>query len=240
MKDLRKNSGSVVVLMILIAFLGIIGYFYFQKSESTSRISNFEYRPTVQKTPTIIQTADTIEFTWDVCLSPKDDVAFQIVFPAVGPDSEKSRSILIADNIQNTGKFEWKIPTTIESGEYRFYISSNSCNLGMFAENNVKIQQSVKPFAVFITPSASEIIWPGISYRISWTSSENSNIDIGYRSTSVGEVKNIHWIAKNIKNNGVYDWTVPASQAKPAGWTEIILVNNQTGEQVSSDAFLIK
>ncbi len=247
----QKGIAPIAIILIIVGVLivagGVIFYFKYKtlnaiiKNQHPETFVDLRYSIVVQKDINSVQTGDTLKFTWNGCNLSVDDLAFQLIYSSVpengpggGPEATR---FLIADNIPNIGSFSWDIPTMIPTGTYRLYLSSQICKSGIFADKNIQIMQSVKPFAVFISPKESESIDLSTEYTITWTSKSKNNVDLGYRSTLVGELKNLHWIAKNIPNNGSYLWQIPLNIE--SGWTELLLADTKTGEQIESSAFIL-
>jgi hypothetical protein len=195
-----------------------------------------QYLPIIQKDPQLIQTGDTVRFTWKKCDLLPNNTTIQMLPYYPENNTEKIPSILIGDDIQNTSTFDWKIPTTIKTSEYQIWLV-NGCEV-TYLEKTIRIEQTASPFLIISEPRDSCTIKSGINNNITWVSNSNSNIDIGYRSTLIGEQKNIYWITKNTQNNGTYKWATPENLSG-SGWTEIIIRDVISGEEVTSGAFLI-
>ncbi len=137
----------------------------------------------------------------------------------------------IQTNVNNSGSYEWQVPTSI----------SNNCYIKISSSQNPSVfdisdQFSILPQQIIITsPESGDSLLAGRKYTITWKVIGNfSQANIWY---SLDGGQNWLIIASNVSNNKRYEWTVPEVVSDNA------LIKIENSENVSvfgiSDTFVI-
>lgn len=139
--------------------------------------------------------------------------------------------IFIADNLPVSGTYAWLVPN----------VSSTTC---LVKAQSIYVDQSngyftIGTFANSVTvtsPNGGEVLSPGSSHYITWsTTGSISNVEI-YLSTDSGSTWS--YIDDYAFNDGIYEWTVPAI-ATTTALIKINDVSNSSTYDISNSTFEI-
>jgi hypothetical protein len=242
---MKKGFGLVGILIIIgIVTVGGGGYYLLKDNNVTiSDISNVENEEN-EKVDTLknedfsikvknikieedpFTTNDTLEIYWSGCRS---GVNIQLV-KYIENSPHKTESFVIGENIEATS-FEYKIEPRIPSDIYRIWFGSNECGIGEYSDF-IYITNIKAPFAKITSPDQNEKLYKGTPVKIRWYTEkkDQGRVRLGYRSPQIGKRSDIHWITDYILARGYYDWIVPQNLLIDAGYIEIIIEDQETGE----------
>jgi len=165
-----------------------------------------------------------------------------LLFPwsAKGDVSSTTATAVIAETVPNTGIFEWKIPTTIPTGDYFvrvFCITFSTC-LGSAGDESDESFRIVKNGLRVTFPNGGEKIKHNTLTNITWNTSPDIAPAVtvrlvGYLPGSDAIVGTTSVLAANIKNTGEFFWNV--SPLLPTDHTYYISVSSKDGYEDISD-----
>ncbi len=121
-------------------------------------------------------------------------------------DQDQGENILIADDLENTGRLEWLIPDKI-SNDLRIRVSD--------VRDPMIMSASAKPFSIIgslqmVTPRPGDVLLVGSAYAVTWTAQGTiPSVNLEYSRDDFYRETNL--IASAVPNTGAAQWTVPDS-----------------------------
>jgi len=249
----HKTFKTASIIVFVLAFVWPMTLVQAAKN---SKIVQLEPLPTSTPTPTaarwiaitapnggeVLTVGTTYRITWDS--SPNIDKV------TLGYKSCPSCLDWIANNIPNTGYYDWTVFVgNTTNTQFTIEIIGYETGVGSVTD------ESDAPFTVLpgqiptstptpipttrwvtlTAPNGGEVLTVGTTYRITWDSSPNiDKVTLGYKSCP----SCLDWIANNIPNTGYYDWTVFVGNTTNTQFTiEIIAYETGYGSTIDySDA----
>ncbi|MCF8457826.1 MAG: hypothetical protein K9H62_18005 [Bacteroidales bacterium] len=133
----------------------------------------------------------------------------------------------IDDHAFNDGLFEWTVPNiTTSSAVIKINQFGNTSVVDY--SNNVFSINAVTNSVTLTSPNGGEVLSPGSSHYITWTTTGTvGNLEL-YLSTDSGSTWG--YIDDNVFNDGIYEWTVPSSAT-----TSALIKINEAGNPTIAD-----
>jgi hypothetical protein len=141
----------------------------------------------------------------------------------------------IATNIPNTGYYDWNVNVgNTANTEFTIYLIGYETGVGSTTDESdasFTVVQEPTPvptasrWLTVTSPNGGETLIVGDVFPIAWQSSSNiDKVSIGYKACP----SCLDWIATNIPNDGVYDWTVFVGNTTNTQFT-IEIIGYETG-----------